>query len=234
LPRSAIGQSIANYLTLTTGVKMPGESDGPEQMHIVLVDAGRTKFVGTELQSMLRCIRCGACMNHCPVYQNIGGHAYGWVYPGPMGSVLTPVYVGIENAGDLPNAATFCGECQVVCPVKIPLPDLMRKLREQQFDNNLRPWSERMAIRAWSFAVQRPRLYAVLAKIGVRVASWMGGRERLIHWMPGLDGWTHGRDMPAPAGKTFREMYKNRAPSASSPSPLGEGRGEGSGAGEGP
>jgi L-lactate dehydrogenase complex protein LldF len=210
LPRSAIGQSIANYLTLTTGVKMPGDSDGPEQMHIVLVDAGRTKFVGTELQSMLRCIRCGACMNHCPVYQNIGGHAYGWVYPGPMGSVLTPVYVGIENAGDLPNAATFCGECQVVCPVKIPLPDLMRKLREQQFDNHLRPWSERLAIRAWSYAVQRPRLYAALARIGARVASWMGGQDRLIHWMPGLDGWTKGRDLPAPTGKTFREMYKER------------------------
>jgi L-lactate dehydrogenase complex protein LldF len=220
LPRSAIGQSIANYLTLTTGVRMPGDSDGPEQMHIVLVDAGRTKFVGTELQSMLRCIRCGACMNHCPVYQNIGGHAYGWVYPGPMGSVLTPVYVGIENAGDLPNAATFCGECQVVCPVKIPLPDLMRKLREQQFDNNLRPWSERLAIRAWSYAVQRPRLYAALATIGARVASWMGGRDKLIHWMPGLDGWTRGRDMPAPAGKTFRELYRDKA----TPSPQGGGR----------
>ncbi len=211
LPRSAIGQSIANYLTLTTGVKMPEDSDGPEQMHIVLVDAGRTRFVGSDLQSMLRCIRCGACMNHCPVYQNVGGHAYGWVYPGPMGSVLTPVYVGIENAGDLPNAATFCGECQVVCPVKIPLPDLMRKLRERQFDNHLRPWSERLAIRAWSFAVQRPRLYAVLARIGARLASWIGGGDRLIHWMPGLDGWTKGRDIPAPAGKTFRELYRGRA-----------------------
>jgi L-lactate dehydrogenase complex protein LldF len=210
LPRSAIGQSIANYLTLTTGVKGAGDVDGPEQMHIVLVDAGRTKFVGTELQSMLRCIRCGACMNHCPVYQNIGGHAYGWVYPGPMGSVLTPVYVGIENAGDLPNAATFCGECAVVCPVKIPLPDLMRKLREKQFDLHLRPWAERMGIRLWAFAVMRPRLYAALAKIGARVASWMGGRDKLIHRMPGLDGWTKGRDMPAPAGKTFRELYKER------------------------
>ncbi len=208
LPRSAIGQSIANYLTLTTGVKLAGDSDGPEQMHIVLVDAGRTRFVGTEMQSMLRCIRCGACMNHCPVYQNIGGHAYGWVYPGPMGSVLTPVYVGIENAGDLPNAATFCGECQVVCPVKIPLPDLMRKLREQQFDNHLRPWGERFAIRAWSFAVQRPRLYAVLAALATRVASLIGGRDKLIHWLPGLDGWTRGRDMPAPTGKTFRELYR--------------------------
>ena len=210
LPRSAIGQSIANYLTLTTGVKAPDEIEGPEQMHIVLVDAGRTKLVGGEMKDMLRCIRCGACMNHCPVYQNVGGHAYGWVYPGPMGSVLTPTYVGIENAGDLPNAATFCGECQVVCPVKIPLPDLMRKLREKQFDMKLRPWSERWAIKAWSFAVSRPVLYALLSKIGARVASWIGGREKLIHRLPGIDGWTDGRDMPAPEGKTFRELYAAR------------------------
>ncbi len=216
LPRSAIGQSIANYLTLTTGVKGPGDSDGPEQMHIVLVDAGRTRFIGSDMEEMLRCIRCGACMNHCPVYQNIGGHAYGWVYPGPMGSVLTPVYVGIENAGDLPNASTFCGECQVVCPVKIPLPDLMRRLRERQFDNALRPWGERLAIRAWSYAVQRPKLYAALAAIGSRVAAWMGGKDRVIHWMPGVDGWTRGRDMPAPEGRTFREMYRDRSSSEES------------------
>ncbi|MBL8522694.1 MAG: lactate utilization protein, partial [Betaproteobacteria bacterium] len=210
LPRSAIGQSIANYLTLTTGIKAPGESDGPEQMHIVLVDAGRTKLVGSDMKDMLRCIRCGACMNHCPVYQNVGGHAYGWVYPGPMGSVLTPTYVGIENAGDLPNAATFCGECQVVCPVKIPLPDLMRKWRERQFDQRLRPFGERFAISIWSFFVQRPGLYAFASKMGARIASWMGGKEKMIHSLPGIDGWTDGRDMPAPAGKTFRELYAGR------------------------
>ena len=210
LPRSAIGQTITNYLTLTTGVKMPGDLDGPEQMHIVLVDAGRTKLVGSDLQEMLRCIRCGACMNHCPVYQNVGGHAYGWVYPGPMGSILTPVYVGLENAGDLPNAATFCGECAAACPVKIPLPDLMRKLREQQFDRRLRPWPERMVIAAWAFAVRRPALYALLSKVGARVASWLGGREGLIHSLPGIDGWTKGRDMPAPSGRTFREMYRQK------------------------
>jgi L-lactate dehydrogenase complex protein LldF len=210
LPRSAVGQSIANYLTLTTGVRAANEEEGPEQMHIVLVDAGRTNLVGGEMKEMLRCIRCGACMNHCPVYQNVGGHAYGWVYPGPMGSVLTPSYVGIEKAGDLPNAATFCGECQVVCPVKIPLPDLMRKLREKQFDMKLRPASERLAINVWSWFVKRPRLYALAARIGARVAAWMGGRDRLIHRLPGIDGWTDGRDMPAPAGKTFRELYAER------------------------
>ncbi len=210
LPRSAVGQSIANYLTLTTGIKRPEEQEGPEQMHIVLVDAGRTKLVGGDMQEMLRCIRCGACMNHCPVYQNVGGHAYGWVYPGPMGSVLTPTYIGIENAGDLPNAATFCGECQVVCPVKIPLPDLMRKLREEQFDLHLRPFSERFAIGVWGFFVKRPRLYAFASRAGARIASWIGGREKLIHKLPGIDGWTDGRDMPAPEGKTFRELYREQ------------------------
>ena len=210
LPRSAIGQTIANYLTLTTGIKAVDESDGPEQMHIVLVDAGRTKLVGSDMQEMLRCIRCGACMNHCPVYQNVGGHAYGWVYPGPMGSVLTPTYVGIENAGDLPNASTFCGECQVVCPVKIPLPDLMRKWRERQFDMKLRPFGERAAIAVWGFFVKRPALYALASRIGARVAAWLGGREKLIHKLSGIDGWTDGRDMPAPAGKTFRELYSAR------------------------
>jgi L-lactate dehydrogenase complex protein LldF len=210
LPRSALGQSITNYLTLTTGVKAPDETEGPEQMHIVLIDAGRTRFIGTDMQSMLRCIRCGACMNHCPVYQNVGGHAYGWVYPGPMGSVLTPTYVGIENAGDLPNAATFCGACAVVCPVKIPLPDLMRKLREKQFDLSLRPWSERMALKAWGFAVKRPKFYAFMTRLGVRLGALLGGKEKLIHRLPGLDGWTDGRDMPAPQGKTFRELYKER------------------------
>jgi L-lactate dehydrogenase complex protein LldF len=128
-----------------------------------------------------------------------------------MGSVLTPVYVGIENAGDLPNAATFCGECQVVCPVKIPLPDLMRKLREQQFERHLRPWGERASLGAWAFVARRPALYAALTKIAARVAHWLGGSEGLVHKLPGLDGWTRGRDMPAPEGRTFREMYRSSA-----------------------
>ena len=210
LPRSAIGQHIANYLTLTTGVKAAGESEGPEQMHIVLVDAGRTRFVGSEMQEMLRCIRCGACMNHCPVYQNIGGHAYGWVYPGPMGSVLTPTYVGLENALDLPHASTLCNQCGVVCPVKIPLPDLLRKLREQQFERALRPWPERAGLALWSWAARRPKIYGLLAATGARLLAWLGGAERRIRNLPGARGWTAGRDLPAPEGKTFRSLYADR------------------------
>jgi len=211
LPRSATGQSITNYVSFNTGVRRPGESDGPEHFHIVLVDNGRTRLLGTELQAMLRCIRCGACMNHCPVYQAIGGHAYGWVYPGPMGSILTPTYVGLENARDLPFASTLCNQCGVVCPVKIPLPDLQRKLREQQVERNLRPWTERMALRLWTRAALQPELYALGTKLAARLLRMLGGSEgRIRRLPPGASGWTEGRDMPAPEGRTFREMYRER------------------------
>ncbi len=207
LPRSATGQSIANYVSLLTGPRAEGELDGPEHMYFILVDNGRTGLVGSDMQEMLRCIRCGACMNHCPVYHNIGGHAYGWVYPGPMGSVLTPAYVGIENAIDLPNASTLCGECHVVCPVKIPLPDLMRKLREKQVDKHLRPLHERAALNVWSWFAQRPVLYGFASKIAMRGMAFMGNDKKMISSLPFGKGWTAGRDFPAPAGKTFRELY---------------------------
>src|SRR5437763_8649837 len=150
LPRSATGQSISNYVDILTGIKGEDEFHGAEHMYFVLVDAGRSGVLGSEVREALQCIRCGACMNHCPVYQNIGGHPYGWVYPGPIGSVLTPAYVGVEKAQDLPNAATLCNQCGVVCPVKIPLPDLMRKLREEQVEKRLRPFTERAALQLWT------------------------------------------------------------------------------------
>lgn len=210
LPRSATGQPITNYVSVLTGIRGKDESDGPEHFHIILLDNGRSRLLGTELQPMLRCIRCGACMNHCPVYQNIGGHAYGWVYPGPMGSVLTPSFVGLENAIDLPNASTFCGECAVVCPVKIPLPDLMRHLRHQQMERHLRPWTERVALRLWSWVAQHPAVYALLTRAAARALSWLGGEKRSMRYLPGVSGWTRGRDMPAPSGRTFRELYQAR------------------------
>ncbi|MFM8245672.1 MAG: lactate utilization protein B [Burkholderiaceae bacterium] len=210
LPRSATGQSISNYFSLLTGPRGKDDQDGPEHMYFVLVDAGRTRLIGSEFEDMLRCIRCGACMNHCPVYQKIGGHSYGWVYPGPMGSVLTPSYVGMENAVDLPQASTLCGECHVVCPVKIPLPDLLRKLREKQFKQGLRPAFEYMAFGIWAFFAQRPKLYRFATKWAARVLKLMGGQQRLIHVLPGAAGWTDQRDMPAPSGRTFREIYRER------------------------
>jgi L-lactate dehydrogenase complex protein LldF len=208
LPPHGTGQTISNYISVTTGVKGTSESDGPEHFHVILMDGGRTELIGGALQPMLRCIRCGACMNHCPVYQSVGGHAYGWVYPGPMGSVLTPTYVGLENALDLPNAATFCNQCGVVCPVKIPLPDLMRKLRERQFERRLKPWSERAVLALWGWAVRRPAIYAMIAALGARILAMMGGADKRIRNLPLGGGWTAGRDLPAPQGKTFRELYE--------------------------
>jgi L-lactate dehydrogenase complex protein LldF len=207
LPPHGTGQTISNYISVTTGVKGESEREGPEHFHVILLDGGRSEMMGGDLQPMLRCIRCGACMNHCPVYQSVGGHAYGWVYPGPMGSVLTPSYVGLENALDLPNAATLCNQCGVVCPVKIPLPDLLRKLREKQFERRLKPRPERMGLALWSWMARRPAVYALVTALGARVLSLLGGAEKLIHYLPFGGAWTAGRDLPAPAGRTFRELY---------------------------
>ena len=210
LPRSATGQSISNYVDVLTGVKGVGEHHGVEHMYFIVVDSGRSAVLGSDVREALRCIRCGACMNHCPVYQNIGGHSYGWVYPGPIGSILTPMYIGLENAPDLPQASTLCNQCGVVCPVKIPLPDLQRKLREKEIERGMRPWGERAGLRMWSWMAQRPALYAWATRMAVRMLRSLGGRERIIHKLPLGGGWTEGRDMPAPAGRTFRELYAAR------------------------
>jgi L-lactate dehydrogenase complex protein LldF len=216
LPPHGTGQTISNYISVTTGVKGEGDRDGPAHFHVILLDGGRSGLLGGDLQEMLRCIRCGACMNHCPVYQSVGGHAYGWVYPGPMGSVLTPSYVGLEKAYDLPNAATLCNQCGVVCPVKIPLPDLMRKLREQQFERGLKPWPERLGLALWGWAAKRPAIYAMMTALGARCLAWMGGSGKLVHHLPLGGGWTGGRDLPAPEGRTFRALYarSRRGPNA--------------------
>ncbi|KAF1028785.1 MAG: Lactate utilization protein B [Burkholderia plantarii] len=210
LPRSATGQKTSNYFSLLTGVRGADDEDGPEHMYVVLVDGGRTGLLGGAFQEMLRCIRCGACMNHCQVYQKVGGHAYGWVYPGPMGSVLTPSYVGLDKAPDLPQAATLCGECDSVCPVGIPLSGLLRTLRERQVERGLRPWRERAALAAWGFAVKRPRLYALATKLAVRLLERLGGPRGSgggIRSLPFATGWSATRDVPTPTGRTFRELY---------------------------
>ena len=208
LPRSATGQSITNYVSVLTGNKAKEDHEGPEHFHIILLDNGRSKLIGGEMQEMLRCIRCGACMNHCPVYQNIGGHAYGWVYPGPMGSILTPLLGGIEKSPDLPNASTFCGACSAVCPVKIPLPDLLRKLRVKQLENGMKSRQETFMLRAWAWLSLHPVIYALATRATARLLRLLGGRDKLLHILPGASGWTDGRDLPAPAGQTFREMYQ--------------------------
>ncbi|KVP37839.1 lactate utilization protein B [Burkholderia ubonensis] len=207
LPRSATGQKTSNYFSLLTGPRGPGDEDGPEHMYVVLVDGGRTGLIGGEFQEMLRCIRCGACMNHCPVYQKVGGHTYGWVYPGPMGSVLTPSYVGLDRTLDLPQAATLCGECDSVCPVGIPLSHLLRTLREKQVERRLRPWRERVALAAWGFVARRPTLYALTTKLAVRILERLGGGGGMLRRLPMMGGWMETRDLPVPTGRTFRELY---------------------------
>lgn len=210
LPRSATGQSISNYVSLLTGTRRPGDLDGPEKTIFILVDNGRADLLGSDYQDMLRCIRCGACMNHCPVYFALGGHAYGWVYPGPMGSVLTPLYTGIENALDLPHASTGCNQCGSVCPVDIPLPALMHRLREEQVERRLRPWSERLALGAWAWLAGRPALYRWVAGRAARYLDWLAegsGRIRIFGLAP---QWTAGRDLPVAAGRTFHELYAAR------------------------
>src|SRR5207302_738173 len=168
LARSATGQEFSSYTTISTGPRRTGDLDGPEQYHVVLLDNGRTELLGGEFQDMLRCLRCAACLNHCPVYAAVGGHAYGWVYPGPMGAVLTPALVGVEEAGHLPNASTFCGRCESVCPVKIPLPRMMRHWREREFARRLSPATVRAGLWLWAFFAKRPRLYGIAIGIAAR------------------------------------------------------------------
>ena len=206
LVRSATGQRLSNYVSITTGSRRADERDGPEHVYIVLLDNGRSRLRTSDCRDMLRCIRCGACMNHCPVYHTIGGHAYGSVYMGPMGQVLTPALQGLESAPDLPHAATMCGACAVVCPVKIPLPDLMRRLRRRQIRQQLRPLAERILMRLWLFAARRPLIYAAATAVAGRLLRLIGGRQGWICRLPGAAGWFAGRDLIAPPGKTFRAL----------------------------
>jgi L-lactate dehydrogenase complex protein LldF len=208
LARSATGQETETYTTLSTGPRRAGDLDGPDEYHVVLVDNGRSRMLAGPYREMLRCIRCGACLNHCPVYGAIGGHAYGWVYPGPMGSVLTPLIKGLDAAYDLPNACTLNGRCASVCPVKIPLPDLLRKLRHQQFEQAITPRRQRAALALWRHAATRPRLYHALERVAARLLARLGGRSGRIRRLPGASGWTAGRDLPAPSGRTFLERWQ--------------------------
>ena len=210
LARSATGQEMSAYTTLSTGPSRPDDADGPEQYHVVLLDNGRSAMLGTEFQDMLRCIRCGACMNHCPVYQAVGGHAYGWVYVGPMGAVLTPLFVGLEEAHHLPDASTFCGRCEAVCPVQIPLPRMMRRLREQAFEARLTPPRYRAGLTLWARIARRPWLYHRLAAVPARVLGALGRRRGRFRHLPLAGGWTKFRDLPAPEGRTFQALWAAR------------------------
>jgi len=210
LARSATGQDMSVYTTFSTGPKREEDPDGPDEYHVVLLDNGRSAMLGTEYQDMLRCIRCGACMNHCPVYHAVGGHAYGSVYPGPMGAVLTPSLNGIDETGQLPNASTFCGRCEAVCPMRIPLPKMMRHWREREFERNLTPLTARYGLKAWAFFAKRPKLYRLAVSFGMPLLSLMGGTSKRFRSLPFAGGWTRHRDLPAPEGRTFLQEWAQR------------------------
>jgi L-lactate dehydrogenase complex protein LldF len=224
LARSATGQEMSVYTTLSTGPRRPGDPDGPGEYHVVLLDNGRSAMLGGEFRDMLRCIRCGACMNHCPVYHAIGGHAYGFVYPGPMGAVLTPSLIGIDKAGDLPNASTFCGRCEEVCPVRIPLPRMMRSWREREFERHLSPATVRWGLAFWAFFARRPRLYGLATTIAARLLALAAGGRGRFSRLPLASGWTRHRDFPAPQGATFQGQWKRSAKRAGLARPGKSGR----------
>ncbi|MEE9318948.1 MAG: LutB/LldF family L-lactate oxidation iron-sulfur protein [Granulosicoccus sp.] len=209
LARSATGQHFSNYTSLMSGPRRDGDLDGPDEFHIVLLDNHRSEMLAGELREMLRCFRCGACMNHCPVYGAVGGHAYGWVYPGPMGSVLTPVMVGLENAKDLPHACTLNGRCAEVCPMSIPLPELLREHRQKTFELQLQSQAARFGLGIWAAVAQRPGLYHLLTRLGVSALAWSGRRKGYFSRLPLASAWTRSRDLPAPQGSsTFMQLYR--------------------------
>ena len=210
LARSATGQEMSVYTTFSTGPRRPGDLDGPEEFHVVLLDNGRTALLGTEFADMLRCIRCGACLDHCPVYQKVGGHAYGWVYSGPMGAVLTPGLIGIEKATPLPNASTFCGRCESVCPMRIPLPKMLRHWREREFERHLTPSRYRTGMALWGFLARHPRLYRLGSGLAARLLGALGRRRGAFRSLPLAGGWTAYRDMPAPEGPSFHQLWAQR------------------------
>lgn len=207
LSRSATGQDITAYTTFATGPRRPGDLDGPQACHVILLDNGRAAMLDTKMRAALRCIRCGACMNHCPVYNAIGGHAYASVYPGPIGAVLTPALLGIGDSHPLPSASTFCGACESVCPVKIPLVSLMRHWRERHHATGGGTRAGRMLLWLWAVTARRPQLYRHLARWGVRALSLLGANRHVLSRLPFLEPWTRYRDLPSPQGKTFLDQW---------------------------
>ena len=227
LPRSGTGQRLTTYQSLITGTKKRPEDEGPEELHIILMDNGRSRMLAHPVtRQSLACIRCGACLNACPVYQQIGGHAYGSVYPGPIGAVITPQLIGISKATQLPYASSLCGACREVCPVKIDIPALLLHLRSEIVEGSTsgtadqkgpvkKKFAERLAFRLYAFAWSRPKLYEAgtrIARFFQRAAMRQGRIGKVSGWVakvvPPLGAWTAGRDALPIAKRTFREQWR--------------------------
>ena len=213
LGRHATAQPLTVYTHILTGPRRADEHDGPEQMHLILVDNGRTKVLADpEYRSALRCIRCGACLNACPVYRKATGHAYGAVYSGPIGAVITPLLKGLENYKDLPHASSLCGACYEACPVKINLPEMLIKLRRDMIHGRVTRWHERLAYKLFALGLRWPLTYKIGGWFQRKFLRPLAGRDGYIRSGPGpLKGWTEVRDLPAPAQHNFRRWWKSRS-----------------------
>jgi len=208
LARSATGQKLSSYTTLVRGPRRLGELEGPEELHLILMDNGRVRQVAGPLREALYCLRCGACLNVCPVYRQIGGHAYGYTYPGPIGILLTAMLKGDRSVKELAHASSLCGACKDVCPVRIDIPRMLVELREGLDRGRIAPWSERMVFRAARRGMQSPALFRLGARLG-RVLQRPFLRAGRLRRLPLFFGkWTATRDLPPVAAKTFSERWR--------------------------
>ena len=212
LARSATGQKSSTYVSFITGPKRSTDIDGPEEFHLVLLDNGRSKILASEkTRESLYCIRCGACLNNCPVYRKVGGHSYGWVYSGPIGAIITPQLMGIDKAPELPFASSLCGACHDVCPVKIDFPKVLLELRKNVVESKKGGTRvlERLGIRLWRFTVEHESIYKITNKLSYYFQlPWKGSNGKLNSLPYPFSRWTDQRDFPAVAKKTFRETWK--------------------------
>jgi L-lactate dehydrogenase complex protein LldF len=218
LGRSATGQALTVYTSFLSGPRRAGEVDGPEEFYVVLLDNGRTKLLADrEKRESLYCIRCGACLNHCPVYRKIGGHSFPWVYSGPIGAIITPQFMGIEHEPSLPFASSLCGACAEVCPVKIDIPKMLLALRAETKQAEERKGAnrmERLAFKIWAWVMCHPRIYemAAMAATGMAPAEngkWLRSVPAAMN-LPPVRAWLSQRDLPPPPAKSFRELWRKR------------------------
>lgn len=210
LCRSAVGLPLTGYVTALTGPREAEHLDGPEEFHLVIVDNGRSDILGSEFRDILRCVRCAACVNTCPAYRHIGGQSYGSIYSGPIGAVLSPLLGDYDDFKELPYACSLCKACHDVCPVKIPLSDLLLKHREKMAEQKLTPLSERASVAAFNLINARPLLWSNTVKVGATMASGLIKNGKLPVQLGAIGKWTEARDLPEPDGESFRSWFKNR------------------------